>query len=515
MNIRHSGNRGGSASATAADVAITTSRHKTLFLILIIAIYASLGLFMEEPSEHHSRLLSGESTDNVSSEKRQQDAIPMHRGLSRVKPFSIHDALKTKSIYKSQFGLAVYSQNAVTLYYPTKNQWKAGCHKLIRAFEALSTTLRALNVTSSGEIVLPISAGDSPRIDMTECVTSDNFPCFENSSPVLQFGSGFANPVIPGEIVLPMPQNDHIGCFLEFSRTGKLCMQNAKRKYYDIEWEDLLPQIVWRGTDFSYLGHFRRLRAPEFERDVDRIDSSSALDSMKQVYNELVPRWKGVVLTAEAENEASAKNHETLPWANIKFSHFMSEGKKTPTSEGSFYVNFQSNGIPAIGEYISLENLSQYKYHIDLGGGGGTTWSGTLDKLALPGLLFHHVTPMKDYFHDALKPWEHYIPVNEDLSDLKEKFDWAEANQEEAKTIAKRSTEWVKQWFGTEKGFEAIFDMLYKEPLQTMLNSYQHVDEWESVLENADVKPIMRCTGEYEDECEQLDKSLHYYANGV
>lgn len=47
--------------------------------------------------------------------------------------------------------------------------------------------------------------------------------------------------------------------------------------------------------------------------------------------------------------------------------------------------------------------------------------TGTVEKLAMPGLLFHHVSPTKDYIHDRLKPWKHYIPVRPDLKDLKAK----------------------------------------------------------------------------------------------
>ena len=46
---------------------------------------------------------------------------------------------------------------------------------------------------------------------------------------------------------------------------------------------------------------------------------------------------------------------------------------------------------------MNLEELAHYKYQIDIGGGGGTTWTGTIQKMAMPGLLFHHITPTKDY----------------------------------------------------------------------------------------------------------------------
>ncbi|KAL7510334.1 hypothetical protein ACHAXN_007294 [Cyclotella atomus] len=489
------------------DATLSASRRKSLFLFSTIAIYALLTLLMEDSSEqtYHARFLSGQSTDIASSERRGESKYISSPDI-HVKSFTIRDALKTQGAYKSNFGFAVYSptQDSFTLYYPSKSKWKTGCNKLILAFEAVCTTLRDMNITSSQEVVLPISGGDSPSVKMTDCVTSDNYPCFDHHSPVLQFGSGFVKPVIPGEIVMPMPQNDHLQCFQEYSYSGKLCPQYVRRKYYDTEWQDLIPQVVWRGTDFTYLGHYRNLRRPEFDEDLGALiktDKASAVEAMKSLYDELVPRWKGVTLTAEAEQEANA--HGSLPWANIKFSHFVYQGKKTDTALGRTYTAFESSGIPAVGQFMSLDELSQYKYHIDLGGGGGTTWSGTLEKLALPGLLFHHVTPMKDYFHDDLKAWEHYVPVKEDLSDLKEKFDWAEANQEEARRIAQRSTEWVKVSFG-EEGFESTFSKFYREPLEALVGAYQHVDDWEHILDQADMKPIMKCSGIHDSQCEQL-----------
>jgi hypothetical protein len=53
--------------------------------------------------------------------------------------------------------------------------------------------------------------------------------------------------------------------------------------------------------------------------------------------------------------------------------------------------------------------------------GGGTTWSGTVTKLSMPGVLFHHETPTRDWYHEEMEPWKHHIPVNWDLTDLRAK----------------------------------------------------------------------------------------------
>jgi hypothetical protein len=44
--------------------------------------------------------------------------------------------------------------------------------------------------------------------------------------------------------------------------------------------------------------------------------------------------------------------------------------------------------------------------------------------------------PARDWFHQFLKPWVHYIPVASDLSDLEDRWKWAEAHPKEAQRIA-------------------------------------------------------------------------------
>ena len=248
----------------------------------------------------------------------------------------------------------------------------------------------------------------------------------------------------------------------------------------------LQPQLIWRGTDFSYLtGLLPRdtlIRFPDprgFIREVGnddeeeqrRLDAILALSAMQ---DNLVPRWKGVALTAEAEIQfyrSGNGNDNTLPWLNIKFSSYNIEGKgKAPTVGSSKYSAYESVGI-AVGKGKSLADLAHYKYQIDLAGGGGTMWTGTIEKLQMPGLLFHHVTPTKDYFHDRLIPWKRYIPVSADLSDLKSKYDWSEHHSYKAKRIADAGTRLIRE-FGTAESFARMFGEDFKEPLHRVIEAY-------------------------------------------
>lgn len=293
----------------------------------------------------------------------------------------------------------------------------------------------------------------------------------------------------------------------------------------------MIPQVVWRGTDFSYLTRvYPRLRKPIFDeslikwpqeqdeedqltnkifgrmtafkasvvmrrldrvrkraprradhniRRLDQFNKAAAVKAMREQYDNLLPRWKAVVLTGEAEvdaaaSAASAPDNVYLPWANMKFSNFVENGQKTHTEGSDSYKDWESIGFPATGDYMTLPDLARYKYHIDLAGGGGTTWTGTIQKLAMPGLLFHHMTPTKDYFHDYMRPWVHYIPVSSDLRDLKRKYDWAESNPIEARRIADAGTN-LARYLTSPNGIEDIFNLDVVEPLRRVIEAYQPI----------------------------------------
>ena len=51
-------------------------------------------------------------------------------------------------------------------------------------------------------------------------------------------------------------------------------------------------------------------------------------------------------------------------------------------------------------------------------------------------LIFIAEYEQKLYYYQLLKPWTHYIPVNNDFSDLEEKLIWAQSNITKSLEIA-------------------------------------------------------------------------------
>ncbi|KAL3827157.1 hypothetical protein ACHAXA_006712 [Cyclostephanos tholiformis] len=421
--------------------------------------------------------------------------------------------------------------------------------------------------------------------------------------PVLQFGSTYRE-YLPTLIAMPLPVRPHMPCFDEWQVYGTLCRDllpmmttatttttvtndnddakddnggtdnnimgavDALRSEikgglpYGVElgiiphppnivddyrsssstyWDDLIPQVIWRGTDFHYLHTmYPNMRPPRYDTDIGpRLGGEKfaneydrrrwAIRTLWGMGDDLLlPRWRGVLLTSEAELEADAEMLRQrgggndavmiLPWANIKFANVIVKGEKMPTSRNEDYLKLQELGISAIGEYVSMVEQARYKYHIDLGGGGGTTWTGTIEKLAMPGLLFHHVTPTKDWFHDLLVPWEHYVPVAADLSDLRRKYEWAESNPIEARRIAENGTRFAR-WMGSPEGFGRLYEEYLVAPLRNVIMAYRPMPPRDrqgrsrggkSVLDvilesgEGNFKVVSRCTGLPGTSCEEM-----------
>ncbi|KAJ6608121.1 glycosyl transferase family 90-domain-containing protein [Mycena sp. CBHHK59/15] len=81
------------------------------------------------------------------------------------------------------------------------------------------------------------------------------------------------------------------------------------------------------------------------------------------------------------------------------------------------------------------EDMYGFKYVVDV---DGTTFSGRYLGLLRSGSLVFKATVFEEYFNDWLRPYEHYIPVRADLSDLVEKVRWANAHPAEARRIQLR-----------------------------------------------------------------------------
>lgn len=143
---------------------------------------------------------------------------------------------------------------------------------------------------------------------------------------------------------------------------------------------------------------------------------------------------------------------------------------------GELYDTLSKHGVDIFTqERLDADQMSRFRYHIDLGGAGGTTWSGMFSKLAMPGLLFHHETATTDFFvGNELRPWWHYVPVEQDLSDLPEKLEWARKHPVEAKQIARQGSEFMMSLRDDPLVSEALLETYVRDRTTDLVNQYVH-----------------------------------------
>ncbi|KAJ6584868.1 glycosyl transferase family 90-domain-containing protein [Mycena capillaripes] len=158
----------------------------------------------------------------------------------------------------------------------------------------------------------------------------------------------------------------------------------------DIEWKDKKPQLYWRGM--SNGGHI-----------------------LGQNYHKF-PRFRLVDI---------ARNHSDL--IDAKMTRF-AESHCTEDCDRDHIIS----EYDITGPQSPKEEVYKYKYLLDV---DGNTFSGRYLGLLKSGSLVFKSTVFDEYFDDWLRPYEHYVPVLPDLSDVIEKIEWAIAHEAEARLI--------------------------------------------------------------------------------
>jgi hypothetical protein len=233
-----------------------------------------------------------------------------------------------------------------------------------------------------------------------------------------------------------------------------------------VTWDSLIPKIIWRGTGFPFL--------PGVGLKVFQRHNSTYID-----HRPFEPRRVASDWTYRDQQLASNMSENITIWLDAAIVAW--------------------KRIDMTMDEMALK----YKYYIDFGGAGGTSWTGTLTKLAMPGLLFHHETPTMDWFYDYLLPWYHYVPIRTDLSDLRQKYDWAESHPKEARAIAEHATQ-LAHTLLSNRTLKYEYERLQRH-VQGIIHAYQRSqDSLATILKryrdaNVTVTPYATCTREFCD----------------
>ncbi|KAF7369398.1 CAP10 domain-containing protein [Mycena venus] len=188
-------------------------------------------------------------------------------------------------------------------------------------------------------------------------------------------------------------------CFADIMMPGEFYYRNSwwagRFEYPDnVRWEDKKEMLYWRGK--SNGGHIRGTNYLSF------------------------PRFRLMDLAAQPENkEKGLFDVRITQWHEW---HCTDDCDPTPIRDA----------YNITGETVPREEAYQYKYLLDV---DGNTFSGRYLGLLRSGGLVFKSTAFHEFFTPWLVPYEHFIPVRPDLSDLPAKIEWARVNDGEARRI--------------------------------------------------------------------------------
>ena len=90
-----------------------------------------------------------------------------------------------------------------------------------------------------------------------------------------------------------------------------------------------------------------------------------------------------------------------------------------------------------IGPYIPTHDWGGMKYAIDIDG-FTNAWCNVRERLKLGCCVLKVESQFgfRQWYYHKLTPWEHYVPISADMSDLAERVDWVKSNPDKARAIA-------------------------------------------------------------------------------
>eukprot|EP00545_Synedropsis_sp_CCMP1620_P000675 CAMPEP_0119014992 /NCGR_PEP_ID=MMETSP1176-20130426/10498_1 /TAXON_ID=265551 /ORGANISM="Synedropsis recta cf, Strain CCMP1620" /LENGTH=521 /DNA_ID=CAMNT_0006968249 /DNA_START=54 /DNA_END=1619 /DNA_ORIENTATION=- len=311
-------------------------------------------------------------------------------------------------------------------------------------------------------------ASNSPCVNHRDCDSS-------SFAPLAFFGATAKDESI-FPTVKPFPFTEFVDCMFEYKVNGRETCVWRQKVNKGVPWDELIDLLVWRGSDYDFMDYDDNFKYQGPQHISPYFDNEWRNASKEEIINDLTsapllekfnPRWKAVLETLQSENLQD-------PWIDAKFvGGYHHESVRTKLAQKGLNMN---------GERIGAFEMSNYKYQIDLGGGGGTTREGTIEKLLMPGLLFHHSTPNMDWFYDMMIPWKHYVPVKCDLSDLKHMMLLAKNQPDRMKLIAQEATK-LGEYLLSKDYMDTAYQDLFVGYMGKLITSYQPTGSWQETAQ--------------------------------
>lgn len=166
-------------------------------------------------------------------------------------------------------------------------------------------------------------------------------------------------------------------------------------------WKERKPSVVWRGAS---TGLFHQ--------------TESTLDNL--------PRYRMSRLAAQLGERADVGLTQVAQAASAEEADLISQ-------------RLEREGL--MKPFVPMTEMARHRFILDIDG-NSNSWN-FMQKLRLGCCVLRVESQWRQWFSDRLIPWEHYVPVAPDLSDLVERAEWCFSHPGKCEAIAARGTKFA------------------------------------------------------------------------
>jgi len=145
--------------------------------------------------------------------------------------------------------------------------------------------------------------------------------------------------------------------------------------------------------------------------------------------------------------------------------NFFEPDNKNEMNQRTYFANlYNKNAFRNIDyskESLSIPEQLQYKYILDIDG-YTSAWDATAWKLYSGSVMLKVKGVWEQWFYSEFKEWVHYVPVENDFSDLNEKIKWCINNNEKCKEIAKNARQFAIKTYNWDNAKKHTIDKFNK-----------------------------------------------------
>ncbi len=135
-----------------------------------------------------------------------------------------------------------------------------------------------------------------------------------------------------------------------------------------------------------------------------------------------------VAALSDAPRIATALRLRDHPWADVKILGAWIQ----PETEAEVLAWLRAERIYGAGR--PMTEHARYKFQLDIDG-VANAWA-LFERLLGGSCVLKVGSPFEMWFYDRLRPWEHFVPVAHDGSDLEARLDWCLSHPAEARAVA-------------------------------------------------------------------------------